>query len=40
MPDLGVRLSVPSQGIRLVGWFGSEAECSKSWNEASWLVWE
>ena len=27
-PDLGVRLSVPSLGIRLVCWFGSAAECS------------
>ena len=25
---LGVRLSAPSLGMRLVGWFWSEAECS------------
>ena len=28
LPDLGVRLSAPSLGMRLVGWFWSEAECS------------
>ena len=28
LPDLGVRLSAPSLGMRLVGWFGSEAESS------------
>ena len=36
---LGVRLKT-SLGMRLVGWFGSEAESSQSENEASWLVWE
>ena len=38
MPGLGVRLSAPSLGMRLDGWFGSEAECSLSDNEVSWLV--
>ena len=28
LPDLGVRRSAPSLGMRLVGWFWSEAECS------------
>ena len=31
-------MSAPSLGMRLVGWFGSEAENSSSGNEASWLV--
>ena len=26
LPGLEVRLSAPSLGMRLVGWFGSEAE--------------
>ena len=33
-------LSAPGVGIRLASLFGSEAECSLSLNEASWLVWE
>ena len=28
LPGLEVRLSAPSPGMRLVGWFWSEAECS------------
>jgi len=28
LPGLGVGLRAPSLGIRLVGWFGSEAENS------------
>ena len=28
LPDLGMRLSSPSLGMRLVGWFWSEAEGS------------
>ena len=37
---LGVRLSAPSLEMRLVGWFGSEAESSMSGSEANFFVWE
>ena len=40
MPCLSVRLSAHGLCIRLASWFGSEAECSQSGNEASWLVLE
>ena len=33
-------MRAPSLRMRLVSWFGSEAESSLSGNEASWLVWE
>ena len=28
LPDIGVKLSAPSLGMRLVGWFWRESECS------------